>query len=135
MHDLRQLRILKSDPLCVKIWRPRNRLPWLNGGALWKARTLLSGCRYFGPTAQLAGKIGHSPGHAARCHPSTRRRCPALCLAKRNQLFRGFPELPVDEIGSEAAQECELFSLPGPDLLDTRPEGRKGLLQQFIRRY
>jgi hypothetical protein len=61
---------------------------------------------------------------------------PALRHANWRQLLRGFPELPVYEIGSKPAHECELFGLPGPDLLRTRLQGRKGLLRTgaFARR-
>ena len=53
---------------------------------------------------------------------------PALSHPNRHQLLRRFPELPVDEIGSEAPHQCELFGLPRPDLQGARLEGRKGLL-------
>src|SRR4051812_37311307 len=52
----------------------------------------------------------------------------------RHQLLRRLPELPVDEIGGEAAHERELFGLPRPDLQGARPQGRKGLLHQLFGR-
>ena len=54
---------------------------------------------------------------------TSEQRFPALRHANWHQLLRGFPELPVYEIGSKPAQECELLGLPGPDLLRPRLEG------------
>lgn len=85
---------------------------------------LVTGCLYFGPTAQLVSNRVTSPQAAPRAVTQVRRDgLPALRDANRHQLLRDFPELPVDEIGSKAAQECELFGLPGPDLLRTPPSG------------
>ena len=49
---------------------------------------------------------------------------PTLCH-DRNQLLRRLPELPVDEIGGEAAHEGELFGLPWPDLEGSGLQQRK----------
>ncbi len=43
---------------------------------------------------------------------------PGVCLSNsdRNQLLRGLPQLPVDEIGCQAAHQRELFGLTRPNL-------------------
>src|SRR4051794_536527 len=51
----------------------------------------------------------------------------------RHQLFRSFPELPVNEIGGKTPHKCELFRLPWPDLDGTRPKSHKRLLHQLLR--
>src|SRR6516164_4544557 len=51
----------------------------------------------------------------------------------RHQLLRRLPELPVDEIGSDAAHERELFRLPWPDLECARLKGGKRLPHQLLR--
>src|SRR6266496_3457445 len=55
-----------------------------------------------------------------------------LCRPDRHQLLGALPELPVNEIRGEAAQERQLSRLPGPDLEDAGLQQRKGLLHQFI---
>src|SRR2546422_8102362 len=50
-----------------------------------------------------------------------------------HKLLGRLPELPVDEIGGEAAHECELLGLSRPDLEGTRFERRKRLLHQLVR--
>jgi len=57
----------------------------------------------------------------------------ALSQPDRNQLLRRFPELPVDEIGCQAAHQRELFGLTRADLQCSRLERRKRLLHQFVR--
>src|SRR5438270_4264637 len=49
-----------------------------------------------------------------------------------NQLLRGFPELPVDEIGCEATHEGKLFGLSRADFQRARLKGCKRLLHQLV---
>ena len=70
----------------------------------WMFRQLRHECFSFVSTGQRRPKRQLQPAYAT----------------DRNQLLRRLPELPVDEIGGEAAHERELFGLPWPDLEGAR---------------
>jgi hypothetical protein len=75
-----------------------------------KARCLVSSSRNSGS--------GISPGpQAVLASIAIKHEClHALSQPDRNQLLRRFPELPVDEIGCQAAHQRELFGLTRPNL-------------------
>src|SRR5437867_8046550 len=56
-----------------------------------------------------------------------------LSHCSRHQFLGRLPEMPVDEIGSEAAHQRKYLGLPGPNFEGSRLQGRKGLLHQLVR--